>query len=415
MRRGWPYLALGAILIGPAWAASRVSGPRTLDLDFGPGDGSYVRGFGPEWEVDDKVGTHWTTYEAAVELPIEVRGPLRLTLRYSRVLPQTAVVDVTVAGRAARRFTCRGGIWEERALEVGSVEPRPARVDLRVDSHDRRNLGLKLDWMRLEAGATRLLGRARLRPVATIALLAILLLALGWPASRALAWAVPAATGVSALLLRDAWLAHRLLACVPEMLAALVAGVLAVRAFPRFRDGFSPAMRVAASLAAYAFLLRAGAVNHPSFYYPDLLVHARLVSVVRAAGVDFLRAPSRHLWGEPDQANPEGRAPSGLWLKQVGGRAYGFPYSLAFHAPFAPMPATPDQRVGWLKVWGALLSVVPILAVGALGRRWRLSPVRAWRARVRAHVRRAIDARPPARAVRARGRDALAGVAGAAP
>lgn len=369
-----PCALLLAVVVGPWLAALRVSGPRTILLDFGPGDGPYVHGFAPEWEVDDHVGTHWTTYVAGVELPLEVRGPpLRLTLRYARVLPQTAVVDVLVAGRAAPRFTCRGGIWEERTLDFGSVDPHPARVDLRVDSHDRRNLGLKLDWMRLEAGATRLRGTARLRPVATIALLAILLLALGWPATRALAGAVPAAAAVTALLLRDAWLTHRLLANVPEMLAAVVVVVLTLRALRRFRAGFSSEMKVAAGLAAYAFLLRAGALNHPSFYYPDLLVHARLVSVVREAGFDFLRAPAHYLWGEPGAIAAEGRAPSGLWLMNVGGRGYGMPYSLAFHAPFAALDATAERRIGWLKLWGALCSVVPILALGALARRWGLT------------------------------------------
>lgn len=365
---------LAAILVGPLWAASRVSGPRSLFLDFGPGDDPFVQGFTPEWEVDDNVGTHWTTYEAAAVLPLEVRGPLRLTLRYARVLPQTALVDVVVAGRPVKRFACRGGVWEERVLDVGSVDAGPARVELHVDSHDRRNLGLRLDWMRLEVGGSRLLGGARLRPAATIALTALLFLALGWPIARALGGVVPVAIAVTILLLRDTWLTHRLLACVPEVLAAWVLVVLAVRAFPRFRAGCSPAMRWAGSVAACVFLLRAAAVNHPSFYYPDLLVHARLVGVVRAAGVGFVLAPSRLLWGVPGAETPEGRGPSGLWLKHIGGgRPYGLPYSLAFHAPFALFEGSPGQRIGWLKVWGAFLSVVPILALGALTRLWGLS------------------------------------------
>jgi hypothetical protein len=361
-----------ALVVAPLCAAFRVSGPRALTLDLGPGDGPYVSGFTPEWEVDDKVGTHWTTYQAAATLPLEVRGPLRLTARYARVLPQTAVVDVLVAGRPAGRFTCRGGVWEERTFDIGRVDAAPARVEVRVDSHDRRNLGLKLDWLRLEAGGTRLQGGSRLRAAATIALIAFLLLAVGFPPGQAAAGTAPAAAGLTVLLLRDAWLTHRLLTLVPESLAASALLVLAVRALPRLRSGLPPAMRLAAALAAYAFLLRAGAVNHPAFYYPDLLVHARLVEVVRAAGPDFLRAPSTYLWGDGGSVGPQGRGPSGLWLKDVGGRAYGLPYSLAFHAPFAPFEATLDRRIGWLKVWGAALSVVPILALGALARRWGL-------------------------------------------
>jgi hypothetical protein len=210
-----------ALVVAPLCAAFRLSGPRPLTLDLGPGDGPYVSGFAPEWEVDDKVGTHWTTYEAAMRLPIEVRGPLRLTLRYARVLPQTAVVDVAVAGRPAGRFTCRGGLWEERAFDVVGAPAAPARVEVRVDSHDRRNLGLKLDWMRLEASGARLAGWARVRPALAVALLVLLGLALGWPLAWAAGGALPAAVGLTALLFRDAWLTHRLLALVPESLAAV--------------------------------------------------------------------------------------------------------------------------------------------------------------------------------------------------
>jgi hypothetical protein len=361
------------LLVAPAWAAWRLSAPRALVLDLGPGDGPYVSGFAPEWEVDEKVGTHWTSYEADVALPIDVRGPVRLTLRYARVLPQTAVVDVLLNGRSIGRFDCRGGVWEERSFDVIVPSAVPARVSLRVDSHDRRNLGLKLDWMRLDAGGARLAGWARIRPVATVALLVLLGLALGWPIAWAVGGAVPAAAGITVLLLRDAWLTHRLLALVPEFLGAGILLVLAVRALPRFRAGFTSAVKVAGALAAYAFLVRVGAVNHPAFYYPDLLVHARLVEIVRAAGPDLLRAPSSYIWGAAGSVNAEGRGPSGLWLKDIGGRAYGLPYSLAFHAPFAAFQATLDRRIAWLKVWGAALSVVPILALGALARRWGLS------------------------------------------
>jgi hypothetical protein len=289
------------------------------------------------------------------------------------VLPQTAVVDLNVVGEPVPRFTCRGGSWDERAFEVGPVPPRPAVVDVQVDSHERRNLGLKLDWMRLEAGGTRLLGLARLRPIVTIWLVALLVLALGWSLEEALILTAPAAGVLTALLLRDPWLTHRLLAHVPESLAGVLALLLALRSLARFRDGLPRVMKLAGTVAAGAFLLRAAALNHPAFYYADLLVHARLVEVLRGAGLDYLRAPYHHLWGDPADVTADGRAPSGLWLKDVGGRAFGPPYSLAFHAPFAPFPATLDERIGGLKVCGALVSVVPILAVGALARRYGFS------------------------------------------
>jgi hypothetical protein len=373
--RSRPFLALLVLLLGPLWAAFHVNGPRTIVLDFGPGDGPYVSGFTPEWEVDEKVGTHWTTYQAEVALPVELRGPLRLTLRSARVLPQTAVVDVSWAGRPVDRFTCRGGVWEERTFTVADAPPGPARLSLRVDSHDRRNLGLKLDWLRVDAERVRLAGWARMRPLATVLLLALLLLALGIARVRTAMAAAPVALALTVLLLRDPWLAHRLLSGVPECLSLALALVVVLRVLPRFRPGFAPELRLAGALAAAAFLLRAGAVNHPSFYYPDLLVHARLVELVRDAGIDFLRAPSHYLWGDPGSVDAQGRGPSGLWLKEVGGQARGLPYSLAFHAPFAPFAASLDRRIAILKLAGAALSAVPILALGALARRWRFSPL----------------------------------------
>src|SRR4030095_12979324 len=101
-----------------------------------------------------------------------------------------------------------------------------------------------------------------------------------------------------------------------------------------------------------------------------LLVHARLVEVVRDAGPDFLRAPAAYLWGAPGEATAEGRSRSGLWLKDVGGRAVGMPYSLAFHAPVALVASSVHARIAWLKLAGAALSVVPIGALLLLVRRW---------------------------------------------
>ncbi|HET6898650.1 MAG TPA: hypothetical protein VFK70_09890, partial [Vicinamibacteria bacterium] len=63
------------LVLAPLLAALvGVSGPRVVNLNLGPGDAPYIAGFAPEYEIDDKVGTHWTTYHAAVALPLQVRG-----------------------------------------------------------------------------------------------------------------------------------------------------------------------------------------------------------------------------------------------------------------------------------------------------------------------------------------------------
>ena len=35
-------------------------GPLSVRLNLGPGDGPYVRAFAPEYEIDERVATHWT-------------------------------------------------------------------------------------------------------------------------------------------------------------------------------------------------------------------------------------------------------------------------------------------------------------------------------------------------------------------
>ena len=65
---------------------------RQVQLNLGPGDAPFVAGFEPDSEVEDKVGWHWTTYAATVDLPFEASGAdIDVTLRYARVFGEEAV------------------------------------------------------------------------------------------------------------------------------------------------------------------------------------------------------------------------------------------------------------------------------------------------------------------------------------
>src|SRR5688500_18018072 len=94
--KGAAWAAWGAVLALPlaaALAGSRTGRPVVLNL--GPGDGPYIAGFAPDYEIDHKVATHWTTYHAEIVLPLTIDGgPAALSYRYARMYGETAQVEV---------------------------------------------------------------------------------------------------------------------------------------------------------------------------------------------------------------------------------------------------------------------------------------------------------------------------------
>lgn len=341
------------------------SGPASVDLNLGPGDAPYVRGFTPEYEIDEKVATHWTSTHASVELPLTLRGPIRLAYRYARVLPETAQVDVLLAGRPIDHFSCRGGRFEERASSAFALPPTPARLGFDVDSHDRRGLGLKLDWVRFEVGEggrLALRGAARFRPALVVALVLFLLRCAGL-SLRTAAWlASPAALAASLALLWRPWLLHRLCTGVPETLAlAGLPAILVARALTEWGRIEPRSLSSVACLGLLAFLMRATVLNHPAFYYPDLRTHARYARGLREMGGEALLRPADLVKG------------FGIWKTESGGREKVFPYPPSFHVPFALMGRGLDETVTAMKLWVVALSVVPLVLLWALARRLEAS------------------------------------------
>ena len=380
-------LALLLLLAVPfAAVLTGTRGPITIRLNLGPGDGPYISGFQPGYEIDERVATHWSTCDAAVDLPLQLQGgPALLASRAARTLAEGARVEVALAGRAVDVFS-PARVFQERSVNLGALAPTPLRISFRVYGPCPRSLGVKLDYVAVEMGeASRvgLRGEARMRPLLLVALVFLLLRLSGSAVLISILATAPWSLGLAFGLWWDPWLVHRLLTGLPETLA-LLSGFGLVVALWRWRlqgEG-SVDLRWVTALTVTTFLLRAGALNHPDFYHPDFKIHAGLVEVVRKAGFDLLRDPSKHLWSpreDPSRSPSSGtsRAASGLWAVRTVGGAQGMPYSLAFHALVAPLGLRYDALLTLLKLVGALLSVVPIPIVWALARYLGVSPLGA--------------------------------------
>lgn len=366
-RQWWAWAAVLALPVVAALVGAR--GPRSIHINLGPGDGPYISGFAPHYEIDDKVATHWTTYHAEIALPLVVDGSVKLTHRAARSFVQTAQVDISVDGRAVDRYEARGGTFVERTADLGVLSATPVRLRFDADSHERRDRGLKLDWVRLDVGdggRVRLSGFARWRAAALALILMLALLGAGWSAGLAAGLAAPVAVALAAGLWLDPWLTHRLLTAVPETAAAVsIVGVLVGRALVGRGIAAPATVRTLAVWCAAAFLIRSAAVNHPAFYYPDLRTHARLAQVIEHAGLDFFREPSRYIWEH------------GVWKTEAYGQTYAFPYTPAFHLPFAAAGLDYDALVTAIKLGGVVASLVPLVLVWVMARRIGAAPLAA--------------------------------------
>lgn len=362
---GRDLLLLAALVAAPlAAAVTGAHGPARATLNLGPGDGPYVTGFMPEYEIAGTEATHWSGSDASVRLPLSVRGSATLSYRFARNLPEVNTVDVWLGEERIDRFAAQP-VFETRHPAVQASTPRPLIVNFKVGSPVRSPLGLRLDWVSLEAGdgaTIRLRGAARWRPAWLVALLFVLFRCSGWGSRASALLAAPWSVAAGLGLRLDPWLVHRLLTAVPEWTTALGAAGVALGLWLRIRGRIeAETLRIVTALAVMAFLLRALALNHPDYYHPDLRSHVRLVEVVRRAGWDFLRSPARYILEH------------GVWSRVVEGRSYAFPYTPAFHSLFALGPPGYDALITAVKLGGAALSTVPIVALWTLSRRLEAS------------------------------------------
>jgi len=313
------FLPLASVLAG-------ARGPVAFGVNLGPNDGRYLSGFVPLYEIDpgDQVATRWSTRQAAVVMPLVVRGgPVEVAYRFARVLPETAVVETRLAGRTVDRFSCRGGVFLVRRVRLGALPPTPVAVAFDVDSHDSRGLGLRMDWVRLavgNGGSVFLSGAARWRAVAVGVAAVLLFRAAGFATWPALLLALPFSGGTAVWAAVDPLgLAHvTAKAGLPALL--LSSGVALVL---RGRPGG----RWATVAFAAGYTLKACAVFHPSTFYPDVMNHRRYVTaLVEAQG----SLPQRGIAAQV--------AVKTAYPRIVAGRPYAFPYSPLFFVPFTWLP-----------------------------------------------------------------------------
>ncbi|HEY3121580.1 MAG TPA: hypothetical protein VGL15_13210 [Vicinamibacteria bacterium] len=306
----------------PAVARSR--GPAAATLNLGPNDADSIAGFQRDYEIDGPVATRWSTYHASVTLPVAVtRGPAELAFRYARMLPQTAQVEVRVAGRRVDRFECRGGRFEVRRVPVPAPLAAPVAVQFDVDSHDRRDLGLRLDWVRLEVGPDGAM-RAGISALSRVAVLIFGAFVVFCRSGLRPITALVLTAGLSAVITWGAGhdpivLAHLALKlALPALLLTVVVAEIVRRA---------PGGGWVAPIFLGSYLLKGAGVFHPAFFYPDVQNHRRYVFELADAHGGIARR------GMAAQM-----AVNTAYPRYIAGRPYAMPYSPLFFVPFTWLP-----------------------------------------------------------------------------
>jgi hypothetical protein len=332
-----------------------------VHFNYGPGDESYLEGYEPRWEIDpDGMATHWSTYESHVRLPLRFDGGrFELTYRFSRVYGETAEVELRVNGVPADRFSVRGGAYLERSvvLPASVLSAEPFDLELSVDSHERRNRGLRLDWFQLRAEE----GSGRAVPsrstVLFSALVSLVFFVLTYASLRDLRWSLllgaslPGAIALYGSLAGLFPISHVIRSTGPTAIGVTLAAMGLV---PWARRSGVPLLPV---LLAVSFLVRAGGLFHPRYYHPDLRSHADMVEIVSEAGLDFWAHPSRYI------------AEQGVWTQGAMGETYAFPFSPVFHALFVPFHLDFFSLITAMKLVACLFSALEVLVVFYLGRR----------------------------------------------
>jgi hypothetical protein len=257
------------------------------------------------------------------------------------------------------------------ALEVTGVDG-PVQLGIRTDSHERRDMGLKMDRVAFSA---RNGGAFSLRPSAIPRLvLAVLMLFAGLRLLGATPIFAGASTLVGAVIFaagaaQDLFFAWRSVHFIPETLGVALPVLWLGQKLIRRTGVESKEARILGCAALLSVLFRFVLISHPDFYYPDLLTHTRVVQAIRAEGPGFFLHPA-------DALNDQK-----AWTKPVLGQTSALPYAVVFHTPFALLAGlfdlSTDQIETALKVGGAILSVLPILLAGALARSFGLPPLAA--------------------------------------
>jgi hypothetical protein len=232
-------------------------------------------------------------------------------------------------------------------VRLPALSPTPLSIGFEVDSHERRNLGLKLDWVALEFGEDARLSLAS-KPRLLAALLAAFLFGLyrfgglGFPASLASSLLFVGALG--AAMVQDILGTSHV---VSSMALPLVALSMWAALYLRTR----PKGALVIPLFVAAYLLRGYGLFHPQTFYGDVANARDYVEVFRetsgslaARGVETQK---KTYVGYP---------------RTVAGKDYAFPYSPLYFLPFG-LAATPGGIEDAVRHTGLAASALAILPI----------------------------------------------------
>ncbi len=290
---------------------------RPIIVDIGPSTGRYGSGF-EDSEETPPTTSRWTRHNAAFDIPLDVdASAVRFSLRAARYLDEPTRITVSVNRRSFASFKQPRG--RQRIQEIDAPLPAgPLKFEL---SSDDPNLGMALDWIRIDGARWRV----------PLQEWTVWMLPLGILGALVLSGAsLPLAGGTTALIL------------------AALAGFAAIDPFGfvhSMRDVAAPSVafsilaalifrgRTAAVLAITATVLVKGAfLFHPNYFYNDVRQNDRYVGALRSYE------------GSVMERSRQAQVNLGVgYPRIVAGRKYAFPYSPVFYLPFTALP--PDRDI----------------------------------------------------------------------
>jgi hypothetical protein len=317
-----------------------------VTVDVGPSTGAIGSGF-TESEERPPLTFRWTRRVAALAVPVRTSGgPATIRLRAARFLDEPATVRVFVSGRPAGTFTAAPGGFRIHRL-AADVPPGPLRVELLSASAGGEDLGVALDWVRVEGPSWRVAGWA---PRVLVASGVLAAMAGGFGA----AGAALAGLGLAALVALGAAFDPF---AVAHASRHLVMGALVLPAAVAIALRGVAGRRFVVVIVLAGYLVKGGGVFHPRYFYPDVRNFGRYVDALgEEQGTLAERGPAAQI--RTNTAYP----------RFVAGKPYAFPYSPLFFLPFTALGPDRGRVEEALKHAALAAAALEVVAVFALAR-----------------------------------------------
>jgi hypothetical protein len=324
-RRLWLGLLLGAVLTGGFAALLDLAGRlrQPILVDIGPSTGRYGSGF-EDSEETPPTTSRWTRPNAKFDIPLYVDASMaRFSVRAARYLDDPTHITVTMGGKPFASFEQPRG--RQRIQEIEAPLPEgPLRLGLASDD---RELGMALDWIRIEGARWRIPGNEWTVWILPLGVCGALLVS---GASMAFAGGATAVilAALAAFAAIDPFAFVHVLRDVaaPAIAFSLLAALL-------FRGHTAAVLAVAATV-----LIKGAFLFHPNYFYNDVRQNDRYVGALRSYE------------GSVMERSRKAQVDLGVgYPRTVAGKKYAFPYSPLFFLPFTALPADRDIVVRAIK------------------------------------------------------------------